>query len=169
MAGQQIRDLVHTVKSTDLTGSQISQAFGEIYLSNDSISNQLESQEIVAQFQVVKVPTLGCSIPNSSKIVSAVGEGGIVPLFTPAANKTYQLIAADCVNGGAGNITVSFGYTNGGDFVTINSITVGSGSVGSFTTRNAYTFDSSVYPAVLITAGTAADLIVNMVYSELVQ
>lgn len=167
--GYQIRDLVHTIKSADLTPSQIKSAFGEIFLSKDTITNQMESQEIVTQFQIVKAPTFGSSIPNSSKIVSKTGDSGLLPIFLPESNKTYQLIAVDAVNAGAGNITVSLGYTNGGDFVVINTITISAGTIGSFTTRNAYTFDSSVYPAILVTSGTAGDLVVNMAYSELIQ
>ena len=166
---QQIRDLVHTIKSADLTPAQIKAAFGEIYLSKDTINNQLESQEIVTQFQIVKAPTFGASIPNTSKIVSKAGDDGLQQIFPPDANKTYQLIAVDAVNAGAGSITVAFGYGNGGDFVRINTITLGSGDFGSFTTRNAYTFDSSVFPSFLVTSGTSSDLVVNMAYSELVQ
>lgn len=169
MSSHQIRDLVHTIKSKDLTPAQIEQAFGEIFLSKDTIENQIESQEIVSQFQIVKAPTFGCSIPNTSKIAAKAGEGGLVAIITPEANKTYQLIAVDAVNAGAGNITVALGYSNGGDFVRINTITIASGAFGSFTTRNAYTFDSSVFPAFLVTSGTAGDLVVNMAYSELVQ
>jgi hypothetical protein len=169
MADQQIRDLVHTVKSTDLTGSQISQAFGDIYLSNDSISNQLESQEIVAQFQTVKAPTFGCSIPNSTRITTTQGDSGPIAILVPTVNKTYAILAVDLINNGASPMTVSLGYYDGTTFVTLNVITVGATATGSFTTRNAYTFDSSVYPAFIVTSGTAADATVSMAYSELIQ
>jgi len=169
MSNQQIRDLVHTIKSKDLTPSQIDQAFGEIYLSKDTIDNQLETQEIVEQFQKVKLPTYGQAIPNTTKIVQAQGDSGLISFFTPAANKTYGLLGADAINTGAGSVTVSFGYTNGGDFVTLNQITLAATETGTFTTRNAYTFDSSCFPAILVTSGTAGDLTVQMVYTELVQ
>jgi len=169
MSNHQIRDLVHTIKSADLTPLQISQAFGEIYLSSDTLDNQLETQEIVEQFRSVKVPTLGTSIPNTTTIATCIGDAGIIPFFTPGTNKTYQLIASDVANSGSGSVTVVFGYTNGGDFVRINSISVASGGFGTFTTRNAYTFDSDVYPAILVTSGTAGDVLANLVYSELVQ
>ena len=169
MASHQIRDLVHTIKSSDLTPAQIESAFGEIYLSKDTIQNQMESQEIVQQFQIVKAPTFGCSIPNTTQIVNKQGDGGIVAIYTPTTNKTYQLIAADAENAGTGSVTVIIGYTDGGTFIRINEITIGAGEVGSFTLRNAYTFDSNVYPAMLIPSGTAADVTVNMAYSELVQ
>lgn len=169
MADHQIRDLVHTVKSSDLTPAQIESAFGEIYLSKDTIPNQMESQEIVQQFQSVKAPTFGCSIPNTTQIVNKPGENGVVAIYTPTANKTYQLIAADAENAGTGSVTVIIGYTDGGTFVRINEITVGAGDTGIYNLRNAYTFDSNVYPALLVTSGTAADITVNMVFSELIQ
>ena len=169
MSDHQIRDLVHTIKSSDLTPAQIQSAFGEIFLSKDTITNQLEAQEIVEQFQKVKLPTYGCSIPNTSKIVHKVGDSGILPLFTPEANKTYQLICADVENAGGGSATIVFGYTDGGSFIQINTVSLAGGATGSFNLRNAYTFDSSVFPAVLITNGTAADCTINLAYSELVQ
>ena len=52
----QIRDLVHTIKSSDLTASQIKAGFGEIFLSKDTIDNQLEVQEIVEMSRSVKTP-----------------------------------------------------------------------------------------------------------------
>jgi len=169
MSNQQIRDLVHTIKSKDLTPSQIDQAFGEIYLSKDTIDNQLETQEIVEQFQKVKLPTYGQAIPNTTAIAQVAGDSGLIALLVPAVNKTYGLLGVDATNNGSGNISVSFGYTNGGDFVTLNKITLATTEVGTFTTRNAYTFDSSCFPAILVTSGTASDLTVQMLYCELVQ
>ena len=167
--GTQIRDLVHTIKSKDLTPGQIESGFGEIFLSKDTITNQMESQEIVAQMQVVKVPTFGSSIPNTTRIVTKVGDSGIVPLFVPEANKTYQLIGSDVANTGSGSMNVVLGLYNGTNFMQLNQITVASSATGIFNTRNAYTFDSGVYPAVLITIGTASDALFQLTYSELVQ
>jgi len=169
MVDQQIRDLVHTIKSTDLTPAQISAAFGEIYLSRDTINNQLESQEIVTQFQIVKAPTFGASIPNTTAIAQVTADSGLIPILVPTANKTYVLLGVDAINAGSGSVGVSFGYSNGGDFVTLNQITLSATETGTFNTRNAYTFDSSCYPTILVTAGTASDLTVQMVYAELVQ
>ena len=169
MADRQIRDLVHTIQSKDLTPAQIEAAFGSIYLSRDTINNQLETQEIVEQFQKVKLPTYGQAIPNTTAIAQVTADSGLIPILVPTANKTYGLLGVDAINTGAGSVGVSFGYTNGGDFVTLNKITLASTETGTFTTRNAYTFDSSCYPAILVTSGTASDLTVQMVYSELVQ
>lgn len=167
---QQIRDLVHTIKSTDLTPAQIKAAFGEIYLSKDTINNQLESQEIVTQFQIVKAPTFGASIPNTTAISRIDADSGLMPLLPSIeSNKTYVLLGVDAINNGSGAISVSFGYSNGGDFVTLNQITLAGTETGTFNTRNAYTFDSSGYPTILVTSGAAADLSVQMVYAELVQ
>jgi len=169
MSNQQIRDLVHTIKSTDLTPAQIDQAFGEIYLSKDTINNQLESQEIVEQFQKVKLPTFGQSIPNTTAIATVTADSGLIPILSPTVNKTYILLGVDAINNGGSSISVSFGYSDGGDFVTLNKITLAGTETGTFNTRNAYTFDSSCYPTILVTSGTASDLTVQMVYAELVQ
>jgi len=169
MSDHQIRDLVHTIKSKDLTGAQIDSAFGEIFLSRDTITNQMESQEIVSQMQVVKVPTFGTSIPNTTKIVSKAGDSGVIPLLTPVANKTYQFIGADVVNAGGSSMTISIGLFDGSAFMTLNQITVAGAGTGVFNLRNAYTFDSSVYPAILVTIGTPGDALIQLCYSELVQ
>ena len=167
--GTQIRDLVHTIKSKDLTPGQIESAFGEIYLSKDTITNQMEAQEIVTQFQVVKAPTFGATIPNTTAIAQVTADSGLIAILVPTINKTYVLLGVDAINNGLGSISVSFGYSNGGDFVTLNQITLATTETGTFNTRNAYTFDSSCYPTILVTNGAAADLTVQMVYAELVQ
>lgn len=167
---KQIRDLVHTIKSKDLTPAQIEAAFGEIYLSSDTIPNQLESQEIVTQVQIVKAPFYGVPIPNTTSIATKDGDSGVVAIITPESNKTYQLLGADATNGGTSSgISVSFGMYDGSNFTRLNDITVAAGAVGIFNTRNAFTFDSSCYPAILVTSGTASDLVVSMIYAEIVQ
>ena len=167
---KQIRDLVHTIKSKDLTGSQIESAFGEIFLSRDTIPNQLEAQEIVAQVQIVKSPYYGVAIPNTTQIISLTGDSGVVPFFTPASNKTYSLIAADLVNGSGAGMTGVLGLYDGTNFVKISEATPSSGGgQGGFNLRNAFTFDSSVYPALLITSGTAAQAVAQIAICELVQ
>lgn len=166
---KEVRNQLHLIKSEDLTAEQIKSAGGEVYLSENEIGNQKDTISIVDTVRSVKTPFYGSSIPNTTKIASKAGDSGLMSIMDPIANKTYQLIAVDCVNAGAGSITVAFGYGNGGDFVRINTITVAAASFGSFNCRNAYTFDSDVYPTFLVTAGTAGDLVVNMVYSELIQ
>lgn len=167
--GTQIRDLVHTIKSKDLTPGQIESAFGEIFLSKDTITNQMESQEIVTQFQVVKCPTFGTPIPNTSVIVQKTGDSGIITIYNPEVNKTYQLIGADVTNAGGSSMTISIGLTDGATFMSLNQVTLAGGAIGNFNLRNAYTFDSSVYPACLVTLGTAGDAVIQMAYSEMVQ
>ena len=171
MSNHQIRDLVHTIKSADLTPAQIESAFGEIYLSKDTITNQMESQEIVQQFQSVKCPTYGAHIPNTGKIVQVQGDSGIVKIFTPEDNKSYVLLAASATNVGSGSVNVRLGLANdSGEFVLISAATpTASGGVGGFDTRNVFTFDSSLYPAIEVNTGTAADVEVVMAYAELVQ
>lgn len=167
---KQIRDLVHTVKSKDLTPAQIEAGFGEIYLSRDTIQNQLEAQEIVSQVQTVKAPYYGVAIPNTSQIISLTGDSGIVPFFVPASNKTYSLIAADLINGSGGGMTGVLGLYDGTNFCKISEATPSSGGgVGAFNLRNAFTFDSSVYPALLITNGTASSAVAQIAICELVQ
>jgi len=170
MSNTQIRDLVHLIKSEDLTPAQIKSAFGEIYLSNDSISNQLESQEIVDQVRVVKAPFFGQHIPNTSQIAARVGDSGIMYFFLPSANKTYEFIAADVTNTGSGSVTVEFGVTNGADFIKmdVESPSAGGGQAG-FDARQLRYFDSDVYPAFLVTSGTAGDVVGQLAYAEVIQ
>lgn len=167
----QIRDLVHTIKSTDLTPTQIANGFGEIFLSKDTISNQLEVQEIVEMMRSVKVPMFGQSIPNTTRIQTRAGDSGVIPIIQfPEDNKTYAMLAADAVNAGSGAVNVSLGYFDGANFVKISEATPSSsGGIGGFNLRNAFTFDSTVYPAFLVTSGTASDVVINLVYCEVVQ
>lgn len=171
MSDHQIRDLVHTIKSKDLTPAQIESAFGEIFLSKDTISNQLESQEIVSQFQTVKVPTFGAAIPNTTVIQTRTADSGIIPIVQNIpANKTYAMLAADAVNAGSGSVVVNLGYFDNAEFVKISEATpAASGGIGGFNLRNAFTFDSDCFPALLVTSGTASDVVVHLAYCEIVQ
>lgn len=170
MSDNQIRDLFHLVKSEDLTGQQIKQGFGEIFLSKDTIDNQMISQEIVNQVSSVKTPFYGSPIPGSFVFATAPGDNGIIPFFTPTANKTYQLIAADVLNLGAGAMTVNFGFTNGaGDFLKVSGATPTPGGQGGFSVRNAFYFDASTFPCFVVETGTANDAIGQIIYAEVVQ
>ena len=133
------------------------------------MANQEDAVRIRDAWQSVHLPTAGCSIPNTTRIVTKAGDGGPQTILVPTVNKTYAILAVDLVNNGANPMTVSLGYYDGTTFVTLNVITVAGTATGSFTTRNAYTFDSSVYPAFIVTSGTAGDAAVSMAYSELVQ
>lgn len=168
--GNQIRDLFHLVKSEDLTGSQIKQGFGDIFLSQDTLENQMISQEIVAQAASVKTPFYGSPIPGSFKFDVAPGDAGLIPFLTPEANKTYALLAADVLNNGSGSMTVSFGYTDGfGNFLKVSEATPSAGGQGGFSVRNAFYFDSNVFPCFLVTSGTPEDAVGQIVYAEVVQ
>ncbi len=165
----QIRDLVHLVKSEDLTPAQIKQAFGEIYLSKDTIQNQLESQEIVEQARTVKAPFYGQHIPNTAQIVELIGDSGIQAFFTPEANKTYEFIAADALNSGGSNVDVAFGLTDGVLFVQLdNQVVLGAGQ-NPFAAQALRYFDSNVYPAMLVLSGTGSDVIGQLAYAEVIQ
>ena len=167
---KQIRDLVHTIKSKDLTPAQIEAAFGEIFLSSDTIPNQLESQEIVTQVQTVKSPFFGAAIPNTGVIYQRAGDTGIIPFFTPASNKTYALLAGDLTNGSSGTMKGVLGLYDGTNFVYLSQIEpAGGGETKAFALENAFTFDSSVYPAFLILSGTASDAVGQIAVCELVQ
>ena len=166
----QIRDLFHLISSEDLTANQIKLGFGPIKLSQDSINNQLVTQEIVSQVQSVKSPFFGSPLPGSFVIVSTVGDVGIVPVFTPVTNKTYCIEAASCTNiGPSGTIDIEFGYTDGALFVLVSKAQISAGITSAFDTRGYKTFESNVFPAFIITSGTAGDAEVNMAYAEVVQ
>lgn len=165
----QIRDLVHTIKTSDLTPAQISAAFGEIYLSRDTIENQLESQEIVTQSRLVKSPFYGQHIPNTAQIVDLAGDSGIQPFFTPDSNKTYEFMGADVMNQGVSNLDVAFGLTDGVLFLQLdNQVPVGSQQL-PFDPKGLRYFDSSVYPAILVLSGTGSDAMAQLAYAEVIQ
>jgi len=165
----QVRNQLHLLQTENLTPAQILSAAGGVFLSNNELLTQQDTQDIVKTFQAVKAPTFGSSIPNTTRIVTKAGDGGPQTILVPTVNKTYAMLAVDLVNNGASPMTVSLGYYDGTTFVTLNVITTAGTATGSFTTRNAYTFDSSVFPAFIVTSGTAGDAAVSMAYSELVQ
>ena len=165
----EIREPLITTTITDLTAQTLASSVGRVYLSKPMMANQEDAVRIRDAWQSVHLPTAGCSIPNTTRIVTKAGDGGPQTILVPTVNKTYAILAVDLVNNGANPMTVSLGYYDGTTFVTLNVITVAGTATGSFTTRNAYTFDSSVYPAFIVTSGTAGDAAVSMAYSELVQ
>lgn len=168
--GNQVRDLFHLVKSEDLTGSQIKQGFGEIFLSKDTIDNQMITQEIVNQVASVKAPFYGSQIPNSAVIVQKSGDGGLEPVFTPGDNKTFQIMAADVLNAGAAPVSVDFGVMDGnGIFVKLANVTPAAGNQNAIELRNLFYFDSSVFPAFQVISGTPSDAIIQVAYAEVVQ
>ena len=165
----EIREPLITTTITDLTAQTLASSVGRVFLSKPMMANQEDAVKIRDAWQSVHLPTAGCSIPNTTRIVTKAGDGGPQTILVPTVNKTYAILAVDLVNNGANPMTVSLGYYDGTTFVTLNVITVAGTATGSFTTRNAYTFDSSVYPAFIVTSGTAGDAAVSMAYSELVQ
>jgi len=165
----QIRDLVHTVKSSDLTPLQIFNAFGEIFLSADTMDNQLEAQEIVEMMRVVKVPTYGTHIPNTAKYEVTAGTSGLIKLVTVEQNKTYKILAASVDN--AGNaVPVRFGLQDANNnFVAIFRNDVNAAGLTAFTDAPGVTFDSSMFPAAVIEAGDVNDFNFEIAYCEIVQ
>jgi hypothetical protein len=165
----QIRDLVHTIKSADLTPNQIENAFGEIFLSRDTIENQLESQEIVSMFQAVKVPTYGHHIPNTATIAVKGGESGLTKVFTAEDNKTYKILALSVTNAGDAQ-TFQFGLQDSSsNFAVVFNGTAAATTDTVIDDMIGITFDNSVFPAFLITSGDVNDLAFSMAYCEIVQ
>lgn len=167
----QIRDLFHTVKTSDLTGSQIQSGFGEIYLSKDTIENQLVSQEIVAQVQSTKAPFYGLPIPGSFQIESTAGEPGYFQITANlSANKTYRIEAISVTNAGLSPVEVSLEIGDGANFAFIGATgSLASGGTFAFTTNNTQHIDSSVNLYGIVTQGTEADAVFNVVFCEIVQ
>lgn len=168
----EVRNQLHLIKGEDLTGSQIKSACGEVYLSSNESNNQLDTNAIVEFTRSIKVPYYGIPIPNSATIVQADGSGGgIIPLFTPASNVTYQWMCADVTNAGAGSISVDFGVTDGaGAFIKMANISPSAGGgQNAIEPRNLFYFDSNVYPAFRVVSGTASDALVTMAYSTVIQ
>jgi len=165
----QIRDLVHTIKSADLTPAQIEAAFGEIYLSKDTIENQLESQEIVDQFRIVKVPTYGHHIPGTAVTVVKGGESGLTKLFTATDNKTYKILALSVDNVGSAQAFQIGLQDSSANFAVCFAGDASASTVTPITDMIGITFDNSVFPAFLITAGDVNNLAFTMAYCEIVQ
>lgn len=165
----QIRDLVHTIKGMDLTPAQIESAFGEIYLSRNTLDNQLDSQEIVQQFRAVKLPTYGTHIPNTAKYEVTAGSSGLIKLVTVEENKTYKILAASVDN--AGNAApVRFGLQDAqSNFVAIFRNDVNAAGLTAFSDAPGITFDSTMFPAAVIEAGDVNDFNFEIAYCELVQ
>lgn len=165
----QIRDLVHTIQSSELTSQQVKAAFGEIFLSMDTLENQLEAQEIVEMMRIVKVPTYSQHIPNSAIIVETAGAAGLTKMFSPETNKTYRLLGVSVTN--AGNVSnVEFGLQNDASgFVALFAGDINAAGITALTSVRDVTFDSSVYPAFLINTGDVNDLSFAIAYCELVQ
>jgi len=166
----QIRDLFHTVKTTDLTGLQIENGFGEIYLSKDTIENQLVSQEIVAQVQSTKAPFYGSPIPGSFEIVSTTGEPGRFVITNAQSNKTYQILAVSVDNIGLGSLDVSIWYGDGTSFVKLSEQTaIASNESKRFALENGYFIDSNVQLYAEVSAGTEVDAVLNVVEAQVIQ
>ena len=166
----QIRDLFHTVKTTDLTGLQIANGFGEIYLSKDTIENQLVSQEIVAQVQSTKAPFYGSPIPGSFEIVSTTGEPGRFLITNAQTNKTYQVLAVSVDNIGLGSLDVTLWYSDGSNFVKLSEQTaIAANESKRFVLENGYFIDSNVQLYAEVTTGTEVDALLNVVEAQVIQ
>ena len=92
-------------------------------------------------------------------------------LFTPTANKSYALYAADITNAGGAPLSVQFGLTDGtGKFVMMGTQAVVSPTeVVGVTWYAQVFFDSSVYPAFKVVSGTVGDASVQISIGEVVQ
>lgn len=167
----QIRDLFHTIKTSDLTGSQIQSGFGEIYLSKDTIENQLVSQEIISQVQSTKAPFYGLPIPGSFQIETTAGEPGYFQITANTApNKTYRIEGVSVTNAGLSPITASLELGDGANFCFIDtSGSLASGATFSFTLNQTQHFDNSINLYGLVSSGTEVDAVFNVVYVEIIQ
>jgi len=166
-----VRKQLHTLQVKNLTGAQIESAAGEMYLSLDALVAQHDAQDIVKTFRAVKTPTYGQPIPGSFTIVEKIMDDGVINLLQSSisANKTYSLQGVSASANGGG-VHLSLGYFDGSTFVKCSAITLGDGDTNAFDLQKfgGY-FDSSVYPAALVTSGTAANATVEICYAEIVQ
>ena len=167
---KQIRDLVHTIKSTDLTAAQIQSGFGEVFLSRDTLENQLEVQEIVEMARAVKVPFYGRHIPGSTVVTEVTGSAGLVKMLTAESNTAYKILALSVNNGG--NVAgIRVGVTDSGAS-TLCCVFVGDAAATTVTPLPDFvgmTFDINSIPAFLVTSGTPDDLTFELAYCEVVQ
>jgi len=171
MVENQIRDLVHTVKSSDLTATQIKNGFGEIFLSRDTLENQLETQEIVEMTRSVKAPYYGQAIPGATQVIETAGAAGLVKMFTAEENTGYQVQAFSIDNGGSGAIRVRVGVTDVGGTVlaVVYEGEVPAATLVAVPDMIGIRFDVNSIPAFLVTSGTPQDSNFQLCYSETVQ
>ena len=166
----QIRDLVHTVKSSDLTGAQIDSAFGPIFLSRDTLENQMETQEIVEMTRSVKAPFYAHHIPGSALVESMPGSAGLVKVISAESNTVYKITAFSIDN--AGNVAnVRVGLTDAGAS-TLACVFVGDVAATDVTPipdMIGITFDIDSVPAFLVTTGTPDDITVDIAYVKTIQ
>ena len=166
----QIRDLVHTVKSSDLTATQIKNGFGEIFLSRDTLENQLETQEIVEMTRSVKVPYYGKHIPGSALIEEMPGSAGLVKMTTVPANRTYKILACSVDNAGnVANVRVGLTDTSASFLACVFAGDVAAQDVTPIPELVGVTFDQESIPAFLATSGTPDDLTFTLAYCEIIQ
>ena len=166
----EIREPLITTTISNLTAQTIASSVGRVYLSKPMIANQEDAVRIIDTWRSVHVPTAGALIPNTCVIVSRTADSGILPLFTPVANKSYVLYAADVLNGGGVPGEINIGYTNAANdkFVTIKSIGANPGATTAFDISTVF-FDSGAPIAIRMTSGTASDHTVSILYGEVVQ
>lgn len=167
---KQIRDLVHTVKSTDLTGAQIDSAFGPIFLSRDTLENQMETQEIVDMTRSVKAPFYAHHIPGSAIIASMPGSAGLVKVISAEANTVYKITAFSIDN--AGNVAnVRVGLTDSGATVLscVFNGQIAATDVTPLPDMVGITFDIDSVPAFLVTSGSPDDITIDMAYVKTIQ
>ena len=166
----QIRDLVHTIKSTDLTPAQIQSAFGEIFLSKDTIENQLETQEIVEMTRSVKTPYYGKHIPGSAVLEEQQGSTGVVKMVSVPGNRTYKVLACSVDNGGnVANVRVGLTDTDATFLACVFAGDVAATDVTPIPELVGVTFDQESIPAFIATSGTPDDLTFTLAYCEIIQ
>jgi len=165
----EVRNQIHLIKIEDLTPAQIESAAGGVYLSKNELNNQNDTQNIVNSFRSVKVPTLGTLIPQTTAIHSIAGTGGEGTIFVPLANKSYILLAGDCVNGGAAPLTAVLMLHSAGKSVALETQLVGPSETVPFSQVHGVAFDSTTYPYFKVTTGTAGDATFSVAVGETVQ
>ena len=167
-----VRKQLHTLQVENLTGAQIKSAAGEMFLSLDALVSQHDAQDIVKTYKAVKTPTYGQPIPGTFRIIEKVGEGGAVSLLGPTVLSSNKAFTITALSGTAigGAVTVNFGYFDGSTFCKFAALTISDGDTNTVDlSTTSMQFDSNVYPAILVTSGTASNLTVTMAYAETVQ
>ena len=166
----EIREPLITTTISNLTPATFASSVGRVYLSKPMIANQEDAVRIIDTWKSVHVPTAGAMIPNTTNIHTRTGDSGIITMFTPTANKSYALYAADVTNGGGAPLSAVFGLSNGSKFVQLGQVAIAPpAETAAFSWYAPVFFDSDHYPAFKITSGTAGDASVQIVVAEVVQ
>jgi len=91
-----LRDQLSSLTVSDLTGAQITDAGGKVFLSPNAVANQQTIEAIASTWRAVHAPSYGVAIPGSQK--STNGDATTATILTPPTNSTLYINALSVSN-----------------------------------------------------------------------